>query len=265
VIAPVSRLLLVLLFSFAALYSVKAMAQSADLEIVSLVPSQTSMLTDETFRYTVRVRNLGPDAASQVSVAAGANAMALFRGITAPKGWTCDASRPWFGYALNCSTPTLAPGAEAEFVVTLGAAQHSAMTYRINALIATTTRDPVELNNAANVPLTLRTGEVEAELALTATGARFEVRNNGPHAATQVTIVATGAVMTASGPGWKCTSHETSVACTRASLGAGKTAAIVVRPKKPAVIEARVRAEKIYDQIGRNNAASVTLPAPAKP
>jgi hypothetical protein len=191
--------------------------------------------------------------------------MALFRGITAPKGWTCDASRPWFGYALNCSTATLAPKAEAEFVVTLGAPQHTAMTYRINALIATTTRDPVEQNNAGNMPLTLRTSETEAELALTATGARFEARNNGPHAATQVTIVATGAVMTASGAGWKCTPRETSVACTRASLAPGKTAAITVRPMKPAVIEARVRAEKIYDQIGRNNGATVTLPAPAKP
>jgi hypothetical protein len=148
------------------------------------------------------------------------------------------------------------------------------MTYRINALAATTTPDPVRSNNVGNTPLTLRTSETQAELALKAVadakgGVKLEARNNGPQTATQVTVVATGAPLSGSGSGWKCTSHETSVACTRASLAAGKTATITLRPTTtitPRVaIESRVRAEKVYDQDSLNNGAAVTIGIPPVP
>lgn len=268
-IAPASRFFVLFL-----LFSSAAFAQSADLAIVSVVPTHTSVSTDETFQFTVRIRNEGPGAAEQVSVAAGANALALFRGIKAPAAWTCDAPRAWFGYALNCSTPVLAAGAEAEFVVTLGAPQHTAMTYRINALAATTTTDPGERNNVGQAALTLRTSETHAELALTAAAQpngsiKLEVRNNGPHTAKQLTVVAAGAALSASGSGWKCAASPASVACTRAALTKGKTGTLTVRPLKaesPTVaIESRVRAEKNYDQNGRNNAATTTVAVSAQP
>lgn len=268
-IAPLPRVLLFLLFTAA------AFGQTADLEVLSVVPSQPSVFTDQTFQFTVRVRNLGPAAAENVSVAAGANALALLRGVTAPAGWTCDAFAPRFGYAATCTAPTLAAGAEAELTLRLTAPQHSAMTYRVSALAAASTSDPVELNNGRQTNVALRTSETHAELALTAKAepngrARFAVVNNGPHDAREVLVVVgqglpEGPTISASGPGWKCAAPGKSVACTRATLASSATAGIVAKAIAPAeasiIIEARVRAEQVYDANGRNNAATATVVA----
>jgi hypothetical protein len=244
----------------------------ADLEVVSVVPSTPNVVIDETFQITVHVRNNGPEAAP-ASVAAGANAGVLLRGITGPAGWTCETDTPRFGYALNCAMPSMAAKSEAQFVMTLTAPQHSAVTYRVSAL-ASTPSDPVELNNRVETTLGLDTSEMHAELALIAQPetngrAKFEVRNNGPHNATDVVVVF-GENVSASGAGWKCGAPGKTVACSRAALAPGVSTTITVTPTAPAgttvPIDGRVRAEKIYDENGRNNAAMLTVTAekPAK-
>ncbi len=270
-IAPISRFLVPCLILTALFVSEEITAQSADLEITSVVPGKTAVFTDETFQFTVRVRNHGPNAARLVSVAAGANALGLFRGITKPAGWTCDDSRPRFDYALVCSTATLEANATAEFVVTLGASQHTAMTYRVSARAATTTPDPVERNNRRETALQLQTSETHAQLELTAVDdtkgrARLEILNHGPDDARELTVIAGGAPLGASGSGWQCSAPGDSVACTRPALAAGETAVLTLRPKSPAtptvVVLSRVRAEKIYDEKGANNAAATTVVIP---
>lgn len=271
--APIFGALIPSLVLTALVISGEVAAQSADLEITSVVPSKASVFTDETFQFTVRVLNHGPDAAGQVSVAAGPNALGLLKNITAPQGWTCDGARPRFDYALVCSTMTLAANATAEFVMTLGASQHTAMTYRVSAIATASTPDPVGQNNRREVPLSLQTSETHAELELTAADdtkgrARLEVFNHGPHAAREVTVVAEGVALSASGTGWQCTAPGVSVACTRATLAAGERAVLTLRPTNAAtptvVIASRVRAEKIYDEKGSNNATRTTIVVSAK-
>jgi hypothetical protein len=268
VIAPGRRFLGLLLSLSFLLLGGNGFAQTADLEIVSIAPSSPSVMTDETFQFTVRVRNLGPDAAQQVSVAAGVNALSLFRSITGPPAWTCDAPRPWFGYALNCSIATLEPLAEAEFSVILGAPQHTATTYRLSARAATPTADPVNQNDTQQLNMTLRSSPVQAELAMSAVATepgrvRLDVRNNGPDAAQELTAVVTGSEVTVSGSGWNCGAPGTHVACTRGTLSAGATAALLVRAtdvtKPTVVIESRVRAEKNDDSNRANSGTTVTV------
>lgn len=264
---PLPRLLLVLLFTVA------AFGETADLAIVSIVPSQPAVFTDQTFQFTARVRNLGPGAAEQVTVAVGANALALLQRVSAPAGWTCDLPLPRFGYAATCTVSTLAAGAEAELTLILGAPQHTAMTYRVTALAGTSTSDPDELNNGQQTGLPLQTSERHAELAITAkadpvTRGRFAVTNNGPHEAREVLVIlgqglADGPTLSASGSGWKCAAPGKSVACSRMTLPPKASALIDVRATAPAAasvaVEGRVRAEQIYDSNGRNNAATVSV------
>lgn len=272
--APFLRILPILLFS------ITTFGQSADLAIVSVVPSQTTVTTDQTFHFTARVRNQGPDPADKVTVAVGANALALLQKIQVPNRWTCDLSAPHFGYAVTCSTATLAAGDAAELTLTLGAAQHTAMTYRVTTLAGSSTPDPIEKNNGHETSLVLQTSERHSELALTAQTdprrrAQFVITNNGPDEARELTVivgqgVTGGPTLTASGSGWKCALPGTSVACTRASLAtntsATLTAGALVDKETTLPIEARVRAEQVYDSDFRNNTASVTVVAPpAKP
>jgi hypothetical protein len=266
---PLARLFLILLFTAA------AFGQNADLAILSIVPSQPAVFTDQTFQFTARVRNHGPGAAAKVNVAVGANALTLLQRVKAPAGWTCDLPAPRFGYAATCTVSTLAAGAEAELTLTLSAPQHTAMTYRVTALAGTSTSDPEELNNGRQTGLPLQTSERHAELAITGEpGAdargRFAITNNGPHEAREVLVIlggglADGPTLSASGSGWKCAGAGKSVACTRATLAPKATASIDVRATAPAaasvVFEGRVRAEQVYDSNGRNNAATVTVTA----
>lgn len=266
--APGFRLSGLLLLFSTLLLTGDGSAQTADLEIVSIVPSSETVATDETFQFTVRIRNAGPDAAQQVSFAAGVNGLSLFRGITRPAGWTCDGVRPAFGYAVNCSTSALAALAEASFVVTLSAPQHTAMTYRLSARAVAATADPQKANDSTQRNLTLRTSDVAAELELTGVAeangrAQLSVRNNGPDNAPEVTVVVSGTRVSVSGHGWKCEAPGTTVACTLSTLAAGATSVLNARAtdatQPTAVIESRVRAEKNYDRNGTNNATTVTV------
>lgn len=269
--ALVPRLFLVLLLSSPAL------GQAADLEIVSVVPDRPEVSTDQTFSFTAVVRNHGPASATAAEVVIGANALALLRSVTAPPGWTCDLTTPRFGYATTCSAPALASGADAALTLTLGAPQHSAMTYRVSARAATTTSDPVELNNGRDAGLPLQTSETHAELALSVKPgldelAQLLVVNNGPHDARDVTVIVGqgmpgGPTVHASGPGWKCGVPGTSVSCFRAALKNGASASLTAGATAPAGqtvnVDSRVRAEKNYDSNGKNNAMAHSVVAKA--
>lgn len=244
------------------------LALTADLEIVAVAPSKTEVRTDETYSFTVRVRNHGPDAAESVKVNSGTNASSLLRTVDAPPKWKCDAPGPRFGYGFACTAPTLAAGAEAEFKVTLAAPQPSAMTLRVGATVSAKSTDPKRLGNRRDENLTLRVSNTNAEMSMTArppTDAEritFDVRNDGPDAARDVMIVLEHATL-ASGNGWKCAPSATGVACTRATFPAGATSSITARGKSAARIDARIRAEQNHDSKPLDNmakAAAVKAP-----
>lgn len=231
------------------------MILAALLEILSVLPAKKSVNTDETFTFTVRVRNPGPEAASEVKLRAGANAEALIRSIEGPPEWKCDAAGPRFASVAICTTPALAPNAEAEFKVTLAAPQPSAMTYRIGAAISAKGIKPRLLEEN----LVLKPSEVNAELSMSARKldderAAFEVRNDGPDEARDVLVVIANAAL-ASGEGWTCEPTAHGVACTRATLAAQTTAPLEARGSSSTTMEARVRAEKVLEMQPRDNGA----------
>ena len=231
------------------------MILAALLEILSVLPEKKFVNTDETFTFTVRVHNAGPDAANEVKLRAGANAEALLRSIEGPPEWTCDAAGPRFASATTCTTPSLAPDAQAEFKVTLAAPQPSAMTYRIGAAIsAKGIRTKLLEANLDLIP-----SEANAELSMSARRldeerAAFDVRNDGPHAASGVLVVIANAAL-ASGDGWKCEPTAHGVACRRATLAAQTTSTLEARGTSSAAMEARVRAEKNLEIRPRDNDA----------
>ena len=231
------------------------MILAALLEILSVLPEKRFVNTDETFTFTVRVRNAGPDAASEVKLRAGANAEALLRSIEGPPEWTCDAAGPRFASATTCTTPSLAPDAQAEFKVTLAAPQPSAMTYRVGAAIsAKGIRTKVLESNLILIP-----SDVNAELSMSARKideerAAFDVRNDGPDEAKDVLVVIANAAL-AGGDGWKCEPTAHGVACTRPALSAKTTSTLEARGTASAAMEARVRAEKIHEMQPRDNGA----------
>jgi hypothetical protein len=228
---------------------------AALLEVLSVLPAKKFVHTDETFTFTIRVRNAGPDAANEVKLRAGANAEALVRSIEGPPEWTCDAAGPRFTSVTICTTPTLAAGAESAFTVTLAAPQPSAMTYRIGAAISAKGVSAKRLEaNMVLIP-----SDVNAELSMSAKTldeerAAFEVRNDGPDEAKDVLVVITGAAL-ASGDGWTCEPAAHGVVCTRPALAKGVASALEARGAASAKMEARVRAEQIHDSQSQDNGA----------
>ena len=231
---------------------------TADLEVLSVTPADKIVRTDQTYTLVVRVRNHGPDAAQEVKVRAGGNATAVMYGITGPPEWTCDAPGPRFAAADACTTPSLAPGAEAELTVKLAAPQPTAVTYRVGAAVSSKSQDPLNQNNRLEVNMILKPSATHAELTMSARvvdaeRAAFQVRNDGPENATDVLVVVANAAL-ASGPGWTCTPTSKGVACTRPVLEAGATASLDARGASSAGLEARVRAEQILEEVPHDNA-----------
>ena len=230
------------------------LALTADLEILAITPNKAEVITDETYAYTVQMRNNGPDAAQEASVVLGVNALALLRRIDAPEGWTCDGdgSLPRFGYVVTCTHPSFPPHATAEFTLTLTGPQPVATPYRIGGRARTSSVDSVSGNNVREIVLTFHPSTTQADLVMTANGPTFSVRNDGPHDVTEeLTAIFTGANMEASGAGWTCSGSPDHAVCTRPSLQNGATAPLVVK----GATEGRVRAERIWDANTRNNIA----------
>lgn len=228
---------------------------TALLEILSVLPAKETVRTDETFAFTVRVRNAGPDAAQDVKLRAGGNQSVLLHGIEGPPKWTCDAAGPRFTAATTCTTATFPAKAEAEFTVKVAAPQPTAMTYRIGAAlsakgVATTRR---EMN------LTLVSSPSQSELTmaarkLNAERAAFDIRNGGPKDAKAVLVVIENAAL-ASGKGWSCAPTAHGVACTRPVMRPGTRSTIEARGKSATIMSARVRAELNLEERPHDNTA----------
>ena len=238
----------------------------ADLEIAAVTPVKDVVTSDETFRVAVRVHNRGPEAAKDVKVTVGVNALSFMKNVEAPTGWTCEQG-PLFGYALACTAPSLAAEAEAEFTMTMASPQHSAMTYRVGGRVESSSEDGTPGNDTLQKGIAIEGTEANAELSLTArteaNRVKLEVLNAGPHDAREVMVVLSEAghlPLRASGRGWKCDGPL----CTLPALKAGTTATLTVAtaappPDKKAVVSARVRAER-NRELAKDNGAKVTLP-----
>jgi hypothetical protein len=228
---------------------------AALLEILSVLPAKETVFTDETFSFTVRVRNAGPDAASEVKLRAGANASALIKSIEGPPEWKCDDTNPRFSTVTTCTAATMPANAEASFKVMLTAPQPSAMTYRIGAAVSA--KDIRTKAHETN--MTLRGSASQSELSVIARKidderAAFEVRNGGPKDAKDVWVVIENAAL-ASGNGWKCEPSSHGVVCRRDAMRAKTKSTIEARGAVSTRMEAQVRAELNLEEQPRDNAA----------
>jgi len=247
------------------------LAATADLSVPEVTPSKTAVLYDETFSFTARVLNSGPDAAEHVRVTLGGNGTTFLMGVTAPAGWTCEPP-PRFATALACTAASLAANAEARFTLTLTAPQPTASTYRVGASITSDSTDPRRTNNAYEQELALVAPPRTASLQVTAIPAnnlvvpgglirlRYDVRNAGPDDARDVMVLLTSEIpFTAVGAGWSCTG----AVCTRAELRAGTTESIEVRatPLSEDTVDftATVRAEQLFDSNRFDNQAHAII------
>lgn len=248
------------------------LAATAELAVVEVTPSKTTLAYDETFSFTARIRNAGPDAAQGLRVLLGGNASTFLLSAQAPPGWLCE-STPRYALAMSCEAETLAAGADARFTLTLTAPQPAANTYRVGASVSAASVDPQRTNNTFEQVIGLASPARTAALRITATAAanpvaeggeiavRYDVSNAGPDAAREVLVVIeAGPSFTASGSGWSCGGNV----CTRAELAAGVTAPIEVRataPPNEQVLNfaAFVRAEQVFDNDRRDNEARISI------
>lgn len=193
------------------------------------------------YSYTLTVENLGPSAASGITVVDTVPADVLIQSA-AGTGWSCSV----IGQVVTCTRPTMAVGtasiliqvrAPAEGGVIQNRATVSATTGDSNsannqALEPTTVQPVIDLDVVKTGPATVRLGQVfDYQLVLS---------NAGPSTANGIALVDTlpSAVqlVSATGTGWSCVG-TTTVNCTRAAgLGAGASApALTIRVQAIAV------------------------------
>ena len=222
--------------------------------------------------YHLVVLNSGPSVATSVSVTDTLPTGVVFDSATGG-GWTCTSNA---NVSVTCTRPTLAVGATAPTISIAVTAPGHAATLTDVAKVSNAVLDP-DLNNNTDSATT----EVApaADLSLVKTGPAtveaggrlvysLAVANAGPDPATSVKVVDTlpagVTFVSASGSGWACTHDgDTTVTCTRASLGDGAQAPtitlVVTAPGQATELSnAADVAAATYDPLGNNNASSVS-------
>jgi uncharacterized repeat protein (TIGR01451 family) len=209
------------LLCLAVLTGAAASAQTADLAVTQ-DPLFSPVAAGSTVSYTIRVRNDGPSAATNVvMVLLYPPDIDTSSGGSVPADWTCG-----FGSSsVECTIPTLAAGASAIFQrsVTVSANTPSGAVLVDDAIITSTTVDPNLANNLASLALTISPGGPAprlADLAVTKTGPAavapgqnitytITLTNNGPNAPfgvsmNEVTPPDTTFLALVSPAGWIC-------------------------------------------------------------
>ena len=213
---------------------------SADLAVTKMGPA--SVTAGGSVTYTVGASNLGPSAASNVSLTDTLPAGVTFVSVNASNGgWSCGNTG---NVSVNCTRLNWVSGASTTFTIVVTApAQGGSLTN--SASIASTTADPNSGNNSASVSTTVN---ASADLSVTKSGPAtvtagsnvtytLNAANAGPSTATNVSLTdtlpagVTFVSVNASNGGWSCSNAgNVSVTCTRGTWvsGASTTFTVVV-------------------------------------
>jgi uncharacterized repeat protein (TIGR01451 family) len=232
--------------------------------------SPDPVLAGQTLTYTVGVTNAGPDGASDVTMTDTLPASVIFQSATPSQGAAC--TRPT-STVVRCDLGDLASGGDA--TVTIKVEPELAGTITNSATVTSGVRDPNPADNAATASTTVNPA---ADLALTKSDSpdpahvgqqlsyTLSVKNNGPQAATGVTVrdalpKATGYGSASASQG-SCTRSKTTVTCSLGNLAGGETATItiVVKPVQKGTVTntASVSASSPADPESGNDAATAT-------
>jgi uncharacterized repeat protein (TIGR01451 family) len=141
---------------FSGCTTVLAGAGTADLSVSkSAAPAQVQAGTSVT--YTITVRNLGPDTATNVTLNEFTPSNTTFRSFNAPAGWVC--STPALGATgnINCTIPTLMSGTSEVFTLTVrvDAATANGTSIKNTVKVTTETADLNPANDAASATITV--------------------------------------------------------------------------------------------------------------
>lgn len=217
----------------------------ADLGIVSLSGSPTTVSAGGNVVWTASVRNQGPDDAANVVVTNTLPTSMTYVSATGT-GWSCSAA----GQVVTCSRAALASGATAPDINVTGTVT-GAITGTITdvASVSSDTGEPNSADNTATANVTVNPG---TDLAITqnATAPNPGIsgqnvtftllpRNNGPFAATTVTVTDTlpagFTYVSGTGTGWTCGAAGQTVTCSAASYAVGAANNISIVATAPTV------------------------------
>ncbi|HEX7152053.1 MAG TPA: hypothetical protein VF618_11245, partial [Thermoanaerobaculia bacterium] len=212
---------------------------SADLAIVKN-DAADPVAPNGSIVYTLAVTNIGPSAATSVSVTDTLPAGVTFVSATGT-GWTCNEAAG----VVTCTTPSLAIGSAPAITITV-TAPATAGTLSNNATVSSATSDPNSGNDSDNET----TDVASADLSITkVAGAEtaapnstitytLTVTNAGPSTATNVSVVDTlpagVTFVSATGTGWTCNEAAGVVTCTMPSLAVATAPAITLVVTAPA-------------------------------
>ncbi len=256
---------------------------SSDLGVTSSLAPNLSVAAGQTLTDTVTVTNGGPSAAAAPAVTTTIPAGTTVRGLTSPGDWTCATPTVGGSGTVSC-TPnggaSLAAGAAAQFVLTLGVAPNvpAGTSIGVTATTGSQTNDPNQTNNASTATVTVATvadlavsnaasSPVVAGLDVTYT---TTLVNNGPSDAPNPVVTATvpaGATfgsLTAPN-GWTCGAPNAGgvVTCMAPTLAAGRTVSFPLVVRVAASVPAGVTltsdtgAADAFDPDTSNNTASL--------
>ena len=240
--------------------------KTADLSITK-TPSRDPAVVDRVLTYTLAVSNLGPDAASNVTVTDNLPTNAAYVSTVTPQG-TCSRS----GSTVTCQLGSLAAGQSVEIEVRVKPNQPATLTN--TASVASPTRDPDTSNNSRTVQTQ---AVIAADLSVKKVASKSEalvnqifnykltVKNDGPAEATGVAVtdglpagLSFSSVETTQG---SCAHSSGLITCQLGSLASGATAVVTikVKPRQPGTLTntATVTGD-LYDQDTTNNSATVT-------
>jgi uncharacterized repeat protein (TIGR01451 family) len=253
---------------------------SADVAVTKLGP--TTVAPSTPLPYTITVMNNGPSDAASVTLTDTVPAGTTFSSFAQNSGptFSCTTPSPSATGTVNCSIATLASGATATFTLTVGTNPAIPPTITNTATVATTTTDPTPGNNSSTANTNAM---VAADLAITKTpGApsvtpggtityTIGVTNNGPSAATNVTItdaLPAGTTFVSAIPSQGTCAGTTTVICSAGSLGSGGsmtiTLAVTAPSSGPVINNATVSATET-DLVPMNNTATSTVTVTSAP
>jgi len=196
----------------------QAIAQSASASIQVSVTQPQPVAAGANFDYVINVSNEGPDDALNMTLTLPLPSGVLFQSAAAAAGWSCTNPSVGSNGTVSCTAPTLAPGT-ASFTITASTAPTApAGTYSTTATITSTTPDPSDNDNSAQVDVIISTqsdfsitlaaspNPVNAGTNLTWT---LIVTNNGPSTGTTASVslplpASTTFVSVAPPAGWSC-------------------------------------------------------------
>ncbi|HYR26951.1 MAG TPA: hypothetical protein VEU30_00710 [Thermoanaerobaculia bacterium] len=221
-------------------------AAATDVQVVSFTLDKATAVTGERIEATLRVRNAGPDAASNVGAfVTMVHGPGIFLPVSGPAGWDCGLPFP-YAFAGGCRTTSFAAGQEAEIkAVFLTSSAPSGDSRFEGSVDLPSDAQPANNRLVRTIPVTAAASR--ADLTVTATPMfssvpeggvgviDVDVRNAGPDAASNVRVaVSANEPVTASGTNWTCSQMTTTSAlCTTSSIATGATSRLTMRITAP--------------------------------